>query len=73
MGDMVNIKILRHECCGNAECVAIAPEVFALDSKRKAVVLDSEADTPEKLAEAAEACPCGAIVIEDDNGEAIGY
>jgi len=69
----VNIKILRHECCGNGECVAIAPEVFALDSKRKAVVLDSEADTPDKLVEAAAACPCGAIVIEDDEGEAVGY
>lgn len=68
----MNIKILRHECCGNAECVAIAPAVFALDSKQKAIVLDESADTPEKLLEAAEACPCGAIVLENDEGEAIG-
>jgi ferredoxin len=69
----VNIKILRHECCGNAECVAIAPAVFALDSKQKAIVLDEGADTPEKLLEAAEACPCGAIVIVDEDGDVIGY
>jgi ferredoxin len=48
--------------------VEIAPAVFALDSKNKAVVLDAEAASLELLVEAAEACPCGAIVIEDDDG-----
>ena len=64
----MQIRILRHECCGNAECVELVPDVFALDSKNKAIVLDPEAASKERLLEAAEACPCQAIVIEDDEG-----
>jgi ferredoxin len=64
----MQIRILRSECCGNALCVEIAPQVFALDSRNKAVVLDAEAASPETLREAAEACPCSAIVLEDDMG-----
>jgi ferredoxin len=67
----MQVRILRAECCGNAECCAIAPDVFALDSRNKAIVLDSEAAPLEKLIEAAEACPCTAIVVEDDEGETI--
>ena len=29
-------------------------------------MLDAEAAPPERVIEAAESCPCGAIVIEDD-------
>jgi len=64
----MHLRILRPECCGNAQCVEIAPDVFALDSRRKATVLDAGAAPPEKLIEAAEACPCQAIVVEDDEG-----
>jgi ferredoxin len=62
------VRILRQECCGSALCTEIAPDVFALDSKNKAIVLDAEAVPREKLLEAAEACPCSAIVLEDDMG-----
>jgi ferredoxin len=62
----MNVRILRSECCGTALCVEIAPEVFALDSKQRAVVLDGEAAPSERVIEAAESCPCGAIVIDDD-------
>jgi ferredoxin len=69
----MDVRIRHGVCCGNGECVEIAPAVFALDSKGKAVVLDSEAAPLELLIEAAEACPCGAIVVEDDDGnELIG-
>lgn len=67
----MQIRILHNECCGNAQCCEIAPGVFALDSKNKASVLDPEADTPEKVLEAAEACPCSAIVVLDDEGDPI--
>jgi ferredoxin len=67
----LQIRILRHECCGHAECVEIAPDVFALDTRNKAQVLDPNADTPEKLIEAANACPCAAIEILDDEGELV--
>jgi ferredoxin len=63
------IRILRKECCGNGECVAIAPDVFAFDSKNKAVVIDPEAAPREKIVEAAEACPCSAIELDDDEGK----
>ena len=64
----MHVRIVRNECCGNAQCVELAPEVFALDSKNKATVIDSGAAPPETLIEAAEACPCQAIVVEDDEG-----
>ena len=64
--------LIRHgACCGNAECVEIAPAVFALDSKNKVVVLDCEAARLELLVEAAEACPCNAIIVEDDDGNEV--
>jgi len=67
----MNCRILRDHCCGHAECVEIAPDVFALDSRQKAVVLDADAAPRELLIEAARACPCGAIVVEDDEGNAV--
>ena len=67
----MQVRIRRGACSGNAECVEIAPAVFALDSKNKVVVLDSEAASLELLVEAAEACPCGAIIVEDDEGNEV--
>lgn len=49
----------------------IAPQVFALDSKNKAVVMDPEAETTEKVMEAAQACPTSAILIMDDDGNQV--
>ena len=68
---MTNVRILRSECCGNGTCAELAPAVFALDSKNKSVVLDAEASDRAKLLEAAEACPCSAIVVEDDDGNVL--
>jgi ferredoxin len=65
----MQIRILRNECCGHGYCIDIAPGVFALDSANRAIVLDPEADAPEKVMEAAETCPCSAIVVLDDDGE----
>jgi ferredoxin len=67
----MQVRIRRGACCGNAECVEIAPAVFALDSKGKVVVLDAEAASRETLIEAGEACPCAAIIIEDDEGNVL--
>ena len=68
--DMI-VRIIRSECCGHGSCVEIAPSVFVLDSKNKSVVLDAEAADRARLVEAAEACPCSAIVVEDDEGLAV--
>ncbi|HEY2955555.1 MAG TPA: ferredoxin [Candidatus Eisenbacteria bacterium] len=67
----MQVRIRRSECCGNAACVEVAPDVFAIDSKLKSTVLDPEAAPREKLIEAAEACPCQAIVVEDDEGNQV--
>jgi ferredoxin len=67
----MQLRILLNECCGHGTCVEIAPDVFALDAKNRAFVLDADADLPEKIMEAAEACPCSAIVVMNDDGEDI--
>jgi ferredoxin len=65
------VRILRAECCGNGTCAELVPAVFVIDSNHKSVVIDAEAADRAKLLEAAEACPCSAIVIEDDEGNAV--
>jgi ferredoxin len=67
----MQVRIRRSDCCGSGECVYIAPAVFALDSKQKAIVLDEEAASRALLLEAAEACPCDAIEILDDDGNVL--
>ena len=67
----MHVRILRGACCGNAQCVEIAPAVFALDSKNKVIVLDEEAAPAETLYAAAESCPCQAITVEDDQGNPV--
>jgi ferredoxin len=67
----MQIEINRLECCGNAECAEIAPDVFGIDSRQKSCVLDPEAAPLDVILEAAEACPCQAITVLDDEGEQI--
>jgi ferredoxin len=67
----MQIQILRNECCGNGQCVEIAPDVFARDPRGKAYVLDADAAPTETLIEAAEACPCQAIVVKDNEGDVV--
>jgi ferredoxin len=57
-------------CIGKAVCATIAPKVFRLNDNRRSVAADPDADTVEKVLEAAESCPVGAIRVEDiDTGE----
>jgi len=64
----MKVKIDRELCSGVSNCVAIAPTVFKLDDKNKAVVLDPDSVDEETLLEAAESCPENAIIVEDDEG-----
>ena len=64
----MKVKIDRELCSGVSNCVAIAPTVFKLDDKNKAVVLDPASVDEETLLEAAESCPENAIIVEDDEG-----
>ena len=51
-------------------CITIAPKAFALGTDNKSSVVDPTAVPEEKLREAAQICPTGAIIIEDaETGE----
>ena len=64
----MKVKIDRDLCIGVSNCVAIAPTVFKLDDKNKAMVLDPSSVDDGTLLEAAESCPENAIIVEDDEG-----
>jgi len=71
---MAKYKIIvdRGLCIGAASCVALAPKTFQLDAESKAIVLSTEADTPEDILMAAQACPTAAItIIEEASGEQV--
>ena len=64
----MKVKVDRDLCIGVSNCVAIAPTVFKLDDKNKAIVLDPSSVDDDTLLDAAESCPENAIIIEDDEG-----
>jgi ferredoxin len=64
-------KVDRLLCIGTADCVAIAPNTFELDSEAKATVKKQNGDSDEKILEAAKTCPVLAIILEDEDGNQI--
>ena len=50
---------------GSGMCIMYAAATFAHDDETKAVVIDPEGDSLEDLRNAVEACPTGAIRLED--------
>ena len=51
-------------------CETIAPKVFRLNENRQSEAVAPEADSVEKIMEAAENCPVSAIFVEDaETGE----
>ncbi len=65
----MKVKLDRDLCTGIGNCVVIAPTVFKLDDKNKAVILDPGSADNKTLVKAAENCPMEAITVIDDNGE----
>ena len=81
------IRVDRDLCISAAACVAMAGEVFGLDSENIAVIkkndgaatsdtvrvneLDASGVDREKILEAAQACPTLAIILEDEEGNRI--
>lgn len=66
----MTVTVERDLCIGAATCLALAPEVFALDNEAKAIVLDSaDGTSAELIVDAARACPTAAITVKDKNGE----
>ena len=65
-GDM-KIIIDKDKCKGHNNCMSIAPNVFEVDEKFKAYVLDPRGDSDEDILKAAKACPELAIILSDEN------
>lgn len=64
----MKVRVDRSVCIAASNCVAVAPSVFKLDHEKIAVVLDPTTVNEDTLWEAAEACPVGAVILEDDDG-----
>ena len=64
----LSVKVDRTLCIGTADCTRIAPSTLELDREAKAVVKKQNADSNEKILEAAKSCPVLAIRVEDEEG-----
>ncbi|AYE94710.1 ferredoxin [Mycobacterium paragordonae] len=62
----MRVVVNRDRCEGNAFCVNIAPEVFALDDDEYAVVITDPVPVEQEtlVAQAIEACPRAALSRE---------
>jgi ferredoxin len=66
IGGEMRIIIDKDKCKGHNNCISIAPNVFEVDEKFKAFVLDPKGDSDEDILKAAKACPELAIILEDE-------
>ncbi|MBR9681453.1 MAG: ferredoxin [Candidatus Altiarchaeota archaeon] len=58
---------ITDECIGCGACVALAPDLFEMDSSTMKSIVKKQPSTPEEVAlakDAAEACPVNAIKIK---------
>jgi ferredoxin len=67
IGGKMKIVIDKDKCKGHNNCMSIAPNVFEVDEKFKAFVLDPKGDSDEDILKAAKACPELAIILSDEN------
>jgi ferredoxin len=66
------IVVDRNLCIGAGSCVAVAPQVFALDNEAKAIVLPSATQSDDStVLEAAKSCPVAAIILTDESGKQV--
>jgi ferredoxin len=64
----LKVRVDRDVCIGASNCVAVASTAFKLDDSHIATVQDASSVSEDTLWEAAESCPVGAVILEDDNG-----
>ena len=62
----MKITVDRVKCTGLGICESLAPNVFEVDEKFKAFVLDPKGDSDEDILKAAKACPELAIILQDE-------
>lgn len=61
----VRVTVDRVRCQGSGSCLFHAPATFDQDDETKVVLLDTR-DGDDAIRAAANACPSGAITIEED-------
>ena len=64
----LRVRIDRTLCVGFGECVAVAPEAFALDGDDIAVFVEPERTERDRLLKACAACPVDALTVWDASG-----
>lgn len=64
----LRIEIDRSVCIGAGNCIGVAPEVFALDDEKIAVILDAEGAPENQIRDAAWSCPTDAISLFESTG-----
>ena len=70
MARKLRVWVDHDVCVGNAMCETFAPKVFRLNQNRQSEAVDPDADSLERILEAAENCPVSAIFVEDaETGE----
>jgi ferredoxin len=70
MARKLRVWVDHQTCVGNAMCETIAPKTFRLNDNRQSEAVDPDAESAEKILEAAENCPVSAIFVEDaETGE----
>jgi ferredoxin len=70
-GQIGRVEVDRARCFAHERCVAIAPEVFALDEEAISTVGDIAKADDDTLRQAAAACPMEAIFVYDGDGNQI--
>ncbi len=68
---IVKIVVDRSLCIGASSCIAVAPDVFALDSENIAVVKPDAPLDDDMLLLAAQSCPTNAIFLYDEEGNQV--
>ena len=66
------IVVDRERCVGFGTCVDVAPSIFTFDAEGKAAAPMEGEFPPQRLFDAAKACPALAIAVLDaENGDAV--
>ena len=60
----MKVKVDQNLCIGCGTCVSLCPKSFKLNDDHKAEPINPPGDPEEKLQEAAQSCPVGAISVE---------
>ena len=61
------IRVDRTLCMGSGQCAWYAPNTFDQDDETIAIVIDPRGDPADKIQNAVDSCPTGALSIVSDD------